>query len=349
MTEVCPPYLPEVPAVSIVRPVHGLNEVEITTLASTFALDHADYEIIFCAEHESDPAVVYLRRLIAEHERIPARLLTGTTMQSLNPKLDNVEKGWAAACHAWVVLADANVLMPPDYIHRLFAAWHPGTGLVSAPPIGSAPANFWAEVECAFLNTYQARWQYAADTVGLGFAQGKNLLWRKADLDAAGGVRALTSEVAEDAAATKLVRRSGKRVRLADCPFDQPLGARTLMQVWARQLRWAQLRRWTFPTEFALEILTTSFVPLTAGAAAAWMIGSDVLATVAGILAFWLLVETLLAHAAGWHLSWRSPAAWIARDLMIVAVWFIAWRRSDYEWQGKRVVRSSKIEFSTSS
>ena len=69
------------------------------------------------------------------------------------------------------------------------------------------PRGFWAELECAFLNTYQARWQYAADSLGHGFAQGKTMLVRRRDLAQAGGIQALAEEIAEDAAATKLVRR----------------------------------------------------------------------------------------------------------------------------------------------
>ena len=61
----------------------------------------------------------------------------------------------------------------------MLAAWQPGTGLVSSPPVGSAPAGLWAELECAFLNTYQVRWQCFADSIGLGFAQGKTMLWRR--------------------------------------------------------------------------------------------------------------------------------------------------------------------------
>src|SRR3954469_724133 len=34
------------------------------------------------------------------------------------------------------------------------------------PPIGCAPERTWAELECAFLNSYQARWQRFADTIG---------------------------------------------------------------------------------------------------------------------------------------------------------------------------------------
>jgi ceramide glucosyltransferase len=94
-----------------------------------------------------------------------------------------------------VASADSNVLMPRDYIDRLFASWRADTGLVASPPIGCRPQGLWAEIECAFLNTYQARWQYLADALGFGFAQGKTMLWRRADLERAGGIAALAREV----------------------------------------------------------------------------------------------------------------------------------------------------------
>ena len=59
------------------------------------------------------------------------------------------------------------------------------------PVIASRPANFWAELECAFLNTFEARWEYVSDTFGFGFARDKNMLFRRDLLAAIGGVRAL--------------------------------------------------------------------------------------------------------------------------------------------------------------
>src|SRR5213076_3364150 len=112
--------------------------------------------------------------LIAEHPAVRAKLLVGDERISANPKLNNCLKGWRAAAHDWIVMADSNVLMPRDYIERLIAAWRPDTGLVVSPPLGSRPDGFWAELECAFLNTYQLRWLYVADRIGIGFAQGKS-------------------------------------------------------------------------------------------------------------------------------------------------------------------------------
>ena len=91
------------------------------------------------------------------------------------------------------MFADSNVLMPRDYIQRLFASWRADTGLVASPPAGCRPEGIWAELECAFLNTYQARWQYLIDSLGRGFAQGKTMLWRRTDLEGAGGIEALAT------------------------------------------------------------------------------------------------------------------------------------------------------------
>ena len=214
----------------------------------------------------SDPVVPVVRGLIAAHPGVKAQLLVGDERVSTNPKLNNCVKGWRAAAHAFIAIADCNVLMPRDYIQRLLAAWRRDTGLVCSPPAGCRPIGLWANLECAFLNSYQARGQYFADTLGIGFAQGKTMLWRRADLEAAGGIRALGAEVAEDAASTKVVRAAGLRVRLVDGPFEQPLGRRSFKEVWRRQTRWARLRRAGFPLFFMPEIFGGAVLPLAAAA-----------------------------------------------------------------------------------
>ena len=300
---------------SIIRPVCGRDPHEEATLRSTFALDYRHYEILFCCANRGDCVVPLVEKLIAQHAHVPARLLIGDERISQNPKLNNVVKGWRAAAHGWIVIADSNVLMPPDFMQRLLASWRDDTGLVSAPPIGCRPQTVWAELECAFLNAYQARWQYAADTAGLGFAQGKVMLWRRSDLEWAGGIHALASELAEDAAATKVVRGLGLRVRLADGAFHQPLGPRTAPQVWNRQLRWARLRRATFPGCFALEPLSGIAAPLLVAVGAAQALDWDAGAVAGSIVAGWLSAEACLTAAVGWHFSWRSPLLWVLREL----------------------------------
>jgi ceramide glucosyltransferase len=334
-----------VEGVSIVRPLCGIENFSQATLASTFKLDHPNYEILFCAAHVMDPVLPLVRRLITDHPAVPARLLLGSDSISTNPKLNNVVKGWEAARHEHIIMADSNVLMPPDYIRRLLAAWDSSTGLVCSPPVGCAPAGVWAELECAFLNTYQARWQCFADSLGLGFAQGKTMLWRRDTLERGGGIRALACELAEDAAATKLVGSQGLRVRVVARPFGQPLGRRTLAEVWQRQIRWARLRRDTFKLFFAVEIFAGAIPPLLAAMLVASTMDWPVVGVTAALACLWYLLEMALAHAAGWHLSWRSLPLCVLRDLLLPVLWLAAWIGNEFVWRGNamRVSQRSSI------
>jgi ceramide glucosyltransferase len=326
----------DVAGVSVVRPVCGLENHIEDTLGSAFELDYPRYEIIFCAATANDAAVPLVKRLIEAYPHVPARLLIGNDAISENPKLNNVCKGWRAATYDWVVMADSNVLTPPDYIERLLAAWRPDTGLVSSPPVGCRPQGFWAELECAFLNTYQVRWQYAAAGVGIGFAQGKSMLYRRSQIEQAGGLRLLATEPAEDAATTKLVRRLGLRICLVDAPFGQPLGYRSAREVWARQLRWARLRQASFKRYYALEILSGGIGPLLAAAYVLTASGLP-LAGVVVVAALWYGAEAALARTAGWHLSVRSPMAFLLRDVLLPLLWIGGWLGRDFVWRGNQM------------
>ena len=211
------------PPVTIVQPLCGVEPFRGKRFARFSRSTIPDYEIIFCLADADDPIAPLVRGAIASHPERPARLLIGDDRVSANPKLNNVVKGWKAARHDWVIIADSNVLMPPDYIQRLLERWRPNTGHRLRAPIGSQPELFAAEIECAFLNTYEARWQYAAEAAGFGFAQGKTMLWRRDILEAGGGIEALGAEIAEDAASTKLVHAQGLTPILSISRSSSPL------------------------------------------------------------------------------------------------------------------------------
>ncbi|GEP09940.1 ceramide glucosyltransferase [Methylobacterium gnaphalii] len=319
-------------AISLVRPVCGLETFSEETLARGFALDYASYEIIFCVADGNDPVLPLVRRLMAAYPAVPSQLIIGDVRVSDNPKLNNCVRGWDEARHDWVVLADSNVLMPRDYLQQLQAAWRADTGLVCSTPIGARPDGFFAEVECAFLNTLQARWQYSGAALGFGFAQGKSMLWNKPFLEEHGGIRALGAEIAEDAAATKLVRAAGRKVHLVSAPFSQPLGCRALSEVWSRQLRWARLRRITFPLFFAPEIGIGALLPFVLAASLA---GTPAAAAGLGFMAaLWYSSEFALARHAGWYRPARLLTAMLVRDAMLPAIWAGAWFRSAIVWRG---------------
>ena len=200
---------PDAPAVSVVRPVCGIENHIEATLASTFALSWPRYEILFCVAAERRPDRPGRRapdRRPSRHSRPPAGRRRPHQHQSEAEQPRKGLGGGAARLdhHGRQQRADAGRLYRAA-LRALDARHRPR--LLAAGRRGAR--GLWSELECGFLNTFQARWQLAADAVGLGFAQGKTMLWRRDILEAAGGIRALAAEAAEDAAGTKIVRKRG--------------------------------------------------------------------------------------------------------------------------------------------
>ncbi len=322
--------------VTLVRPLRGIESHSSQTLAASLLLTHPRHEVLFCVADGADPVVPLVEAALRAHPNVDARLLIGADCIGSNPKLNNMLKGWREAKYDWVCFADSNLLTPLDYLERIEATAGPGVGAVSAPPVGTDPRDFWGDLECAFLNTFEARWQYAVDTVGFGFCQGKTLYLHRSSLGPRGLAR-LADEPAEDAALTKVVWSQSKRVRLVAPPFAQPIGPRLAREVWDRQLRWARLRRATFPYLYAPEIFLGCAPAMAALAVAAAGYQWSIPLSLGALLAAWFTMEYALAALAGWPASLASCAAWVLRDLMMPALWCAAWAGHDFTWHGARL------------
>ncbi|MCW5696084.1 MAG: glycosyltransferase [Bauldia sp.] len=322
------------PAVSILRPMKGLENHLEECVATSFRLTYPRYEVIFCIEDEDDDAVPMVRRLMAAHPSVDARLIFGRERVGANPKLNNLVKGWHAAKHDWIVMSDSNALLPPDYVEGLLVRWGADTGVVSTAAAVTRPEGFAAALECAFMNALQARWVLAADSVGMGYALGKTLMYRRAALDALGGLPRLAEQAAEDIASTHVMREAGLGIRLAQQPVRQPIGRRRLAEVWQRQVRWARLRRSGLKPIYAAELLSGGALPM-AIAAALTVAGAVPVAAALGFAVLWYGAETAVTAAVGWPVSWRTPFALVLRDLLLPAVWVGGWIGNRFEWRGQ--------------
>jgi ceramide glucosyltransferase len=199
--------------------------------------------------------------------------------------------------------------------------------------VGIRPQGLAGRLECAFLNGNQARLQFAADSLGKGYAQGKTLFFNKPLIERFGGLAVLGRELAEDAAATRLIRELGLRIRLTPLPFAQPVGRRGLAQVWNRQLRWSRIRRDGFPRLFGAEPANGAVLPalLCLGALA----GAGLPPALAlAYLGLWYAAEARLMRRAGWPSGWQDIAVLPLRDLMIPAIWGATFLRRGFDWRG---------------
>src|ERR1700728_1324145 len=67
------------PAVSVLKPVHGLEAQLKENIESFFRQDYPNYEILFAADEASDAALDVVREVCARHPHIRSRVfVTGT-------------------------------------------------------------------------------------------------------------------------------------------------------------------------------------------------------------------------------------------------------------------------------
>lgn len=284
-----------------------------------------------------------MKRLIEAFPAVNARLLVGDQRISDNPKLNNLIKGWDAAVYDLIVISDSNVTIPPDYLQRLMQCRNKDTAFVCSPPVAANAGGLAASIEAAFLNTYQARWQMVADCLGLGYVQGKTMMFSRSELESWGGLQELATEAAEDAAPTKVARRQCKQVRVVKEPFFQPLGERTYSEVWRRQMRWAQLRRRAFPVAYSAEILTGAAMQ-TAIYLTMWASDAAPLPVLPALLVAWYLPEVILAMAYRWPIGLTLVGGYLLRDLLLSALWLSGWFKRGFVWRGNKVGQAQSCE-----
>jgi ceramide glucosyltransferase len=151
-------------------------------------------------------------------------------------------------------------------------------------------------------------------------------------------------EPAEDAAATKWARKSGRCVRLVSPAFPQPLGLRPLKAVWSRHLRWARLRRATFPLLFAPEIFSISLVSFAAVWVAASLLQEPASVWLGLYVLAWYGADFTAARALGWPSTARSLMALPLRDLLLLSIWIGAWTGRSFTWHGNAMTANRQSE-----
>ena len=98
----------DLPPVSLVRPVCGIDNYAAETLLFDIRAGlSAVAKSCFASLRPTIPSFRSSESLIAAHPSADARLLIGDERVSSNPKLNNVLKGWRAASHDWIIIADS--------------------------------------------------------------------------------------------------------------------------------------------------------------------------------------------------------------------------------------------------
>lgn len=324
----------EQPPVSIIIPVRQDEPGLEAALESVFVQSYPRFEILVSATEKTSPALDVARRVQARFPDARCQIVCSEIHGVASPKLNNLITPIAIAAYDMIFIVDSNVRLHKTQLAEAIDQLENGVGLVAAATVGCQPASFAADIECAFLNGYHARYLLAAAVLGWGFGNGKILLFDRRNFQKAGGVAAIAGSVAEDHALSKALARIGRKTVMATAPATQFLGRRSFQQIWTRQLRWMVCRRIEAPWAFYLEPFLAGLATAAAGAVAAPMLNVSPWLLAGATLALWFLCEAGFLTQKGWLERPSAPAAWICRELLVPVLWCVALCTTVVSWNG---------------
>src|SRR5262245_30701119 len=128
-----PPAPARLPAVSILKPLKGVDAGLEDNLRSFFRQHYPGFELILGSPDADDPALDVARRVAAEFPSVPSKVVVGGESLCPNPKM-NLLAGLARhARHGIHLISDSNIEADAGYLRDLVAHLHrPGVGLVSS-------------------------------------------------------------------------------------------------------------------------------------------------------------------------------------------------------------------------
>ena len=326
------PQRSDLPPVSLIVPVKALDPGFRRAQELLLAQVYPQAEIIVSAAEDDLPALAEVNDILSRFSAFPARILRSTGHFGASPKLNNLAAPFAEARYDLVFMKDSNTILAPGDVEAAVRQLTAPVGLVVAVPVATGPQNFAARIEESIMNGAQARILMTASLFSLGVGVGKFMLFRRSDLERAGGIAALASTVGEDNAMGKALARLGLTTVFSHRVVRQELGSRVLNDVYNRQMRWAVIRRDEERFAFLLEPLTFVLPAVLAAGIAAPAAGLAPFAAGAATLVGWLTAETVLMVGKGWGCSLATPAAFLLREVLLPCVWLNAWLTNRVVW-----------------
>ncbi len=322
--------------ISILKPLHGLDEGLAENLRSYFRQDYPDFEILFAVRAVDDPAVAVVEKLQREFPGVPARLIVTGEPPYPNAKVYSLSRMMKEARHDLLVMSDSDTRARPQLLTTVGAEFEdPRLGVATCPYRAIPGRSLWSTLEAIGMNTEFLAGLLAARLVeGVKFAVGPCVAARRETLRAIGGFDRLKDYVStEDFVMGALAAQRGYRVILSSFVIEHRIGAQRLRPNLEHRLRWARTTRRSRPAGYIGQLFTHP-LPLA-------------LLLVALQPAWWpLLVATAVLRAcavwatAGWvlHDPLTARRWWLVpvQDLASFAMWLAGFFGRTITWRGRR-------------
>src|SRR5208282_4170058 len=97
------------PAVSILKPVRGVDREAYENFASMCQIDYPNYEIVFAVAEPDDPVIELIRKLQQEYPDKSIRLIVGIEQLGISRKTNSLRRLAKEAKYDLLVMNDSDV------------------------------------------------------------------------------------------------------------------------------------------------------------------------------------------------------------------------------------------------
>ena len=230
-----------VPAISILKPIRGLDPGAYENFASFCRQDYPEFEILFAVNDANDPAVPVVQKLIADFPERRIQLIVVAERLGANVKVSNLCRLVREAQHDLLVITDSDVRVEPGYLRSVAAMFRdPGVAGVTALYRGRDNLQFVAAMDCVGSSAaFCAAALVAREIEGLKFMMGSTMATTKIRLAEIGGFEAMVDLHSDDYELGRRIAARGHRIELLPEPVWMAFPSQTLGAYLRHELRWA--------------------------------------------------------------------------------------------------------------
>jgi ceramide glucosyltransferase len=336
------------PAVSILKPICGLDRETYENYASFCRQDYPEFEILFCVSDADDPAIRVIENLIRDFPARSIRLLTGSDPLGASDKVNKLVRLAREAKHEILVVSDSDVRVGPNFLRAIAASFADHkVGGVTCLYRGLVEQCFAATLEALGNSTDFAPGVLVAWLLGnrsLDFMLGAVMATTKINLVEIGGFESLVDYFCDDYELGNRLAARGHRIKLSRFPVSIVYPSERLPAAFRHQVRWNLSIRCSRPWGH-LGLIFSQGLP--------WTVLAGILAPSVAIAAAYVAAYVFLRVAVAWVVGmwgmhdrlvrrefWSLPV----RDAFAFIVWLASFFPQRIHWRGQQfLVRNKRL------
>jgi ceramide glucosyltransferase len=332
------------PAVTLLKPLKGLDVNTIDCLRSWLRQEYmGTVQVLFGVASPDDPVCELARQLIREFPQADAQLVICREALGVNAKVSSLIQLHRFAKHEVIVVSDADVLAPTDFLVNAVASLRDeNVGLVNCFYRLANPTTLGMRWEAIAINAdFWSQVLQGQTLAPLDFALGAVMVTRRAELAKIGGFESLADHLADDfQLGHRIVHVPGKRIALCPVVVDCVSHPMDLRETWDHQLRWARTIRVCKPLPYAASILSNATLwPMLWAIFPPDGLAPHLFARL--FLGACVMIRIISADALQWRFGkvrGQRSFLWLApiKDLLQVLLWIGAFCGNHIVWRGHR-------------